>query len=103
MLEEYRPLIDRLRQEPNDWSELAYVAQADPKWTRIDANSVRRYGALVCLQYDRRDEDHDLIRYLFEQEVLARRDDPFQGETPTLNLGAFLLARFRRSEDVPVF
>jgi tetratricopeptide (TPR) repeat protein len=103
MLKRYRDLLERLRRDRGSWSELAYVAMPDPKWTRTDGNYVRRYGVLLCLQYDRRDEDYDLIRYLFEQEVLARRDDPFQGETCALHLGAFLVARFRRPEDIPLF
>jgi hypothetical protein len=103
MLEPYRQLLERLRRDRGSWAEVAYVAVPDPQWVRIDAGYRHRYGVLVCLQYDRRAEDHGLIRHLFRQEVLARGDAPFQGETPALHLGAFLLARFRRPEDVPLF
>src|SRR5436309_827158 len=103
MLEQYRDLLERLRRVRGSWSELAYVAVPDPQWTRVDANYVHRYGVLLCLQYDRKDEDYEPIRYLFQQEVLARADDPFQGETPALHLGAFLLARFQRRDDFPLF
>jgi len=102
MLEPYQKLLQRLRDDPEKWPELAYAPEPHPEWTRVDANYVRRLGVLVCLQYDRRPADHALVRYLFEQEVLARKDDPFQGDPTALHLGAFLLARYRQAGDVPL-
>jgi hypothetical protein len=67
----------------------------------VDANATRRLGVLVCLQYDRQPGGHALVRYLFEQEVAVREDDPFQGDPPALHLGAFLLAWYRCVDDVP--
>lgn len=102
MLEDYQKLLQGLRDNPRRWPELAYAPEPHPEWTRVDANATRRLGVLVCLQYDRRPEDHSLVRYLFEQEVSAREDDPFQGESAALDLGAFLLAGYRRGVDVPL-
>lgn len=102
MLEAYQKLLQYLRDDPRRWPELAYAPEPHPEWTRVDANAARRLGVLVCLQYDRRPEDHALVRYLFEQEVRAREDDPFQGESPALDLGAFLLAGYQRAADVPL-
>lgn len=102
MLEPYQKLLQHLRDDPRNWPELAYAPQPHPEWSRVDGNSERRLGVLACLQYDRRPEDHALVRYLFEQEVRAREDDPFQGDPPALHLGAFLLARYRCAGDVPL-
>lgn len=102
MLQPYQELLQHLRDDPGTWPELAYAPEPHPEWTRVDANYARRLGVLVCLQYDRRPEDHALVRYLFEQEVAARKDDPFQGDSPALHLGAFLLARYRSGADVPL-
>jgi hypothetical protein len=64
---------------------------------------VRRYALLLTLQYDLRTEDHALVRYLFEQETLRHRREPFQGLYPALRLAGYLLATFRAIEHVWLF
>ena len=51
-----------------------------------DLNANQRYSVMIELQYDWRLEDHDLVRYLFEQEVIAREEDSFQGIGEVLEL-----------------
>ncbi len=100
MLESYRQLLDRLRPDQNAWAEVAFAPTGeDEDWEDLHARS--RYGALLCLQYDRRETDQDLIRYLCEQEVVAAEESPWSGLTHALTLGVFLLARFRDPADLP--
>lgn len=103
MLEPYRQRLEQLRHAPLDFADLCY----DPK-TRTESpgqcrNHVRRYGVLLALQYDLREDDHLLVRALFEAETGAREEDRFQEATAAFQLGAYLLATFRRAADLPLF
>lgn len=103
MLEPYQALLERLRADPAAWTECAFVRAPREKQELYDRRSLPRLGALLCLQYDRRDADHPLTRYLFEQEVGPARLAPFQGVPESLLLGTFLLARYRDPADVELF
>jgi len=100
MLEVYQSLLIRLRQDKNAWQEVAHRAIYHEDKRMEDLHYRQRYGVLLCLQYDRRDEDHTLVRYLLEEEIKSRRNDPFQGESSALLLAAFLLGCFNHVEDV---
>lgn len=100
MLDIYQTLLSRLRQDEKAWPEVAHQAvyRADG---RMDDPSYRsRYGVLLCLQYDLKEDDHALIRYLLAEETASRSNDPFQGESSALLLAASLLGAFRKVEDV---
>jgi hypothetical protein len=103
MLAPYRERLIRLRTDPETWSEVAFVAHRNENGDWEDTHYSRRFGVLVCLQYDRQDTDESLIRYLFREEIKARQEDPFQGVSTALELAGFLLARFRRVEDLWLF
>lgn len=100
MLEAYQFLLARLRRDENVWPEVAHYPLYRDDGQMEDRNYRPRYGVLLCLQYDRRGEDHTLVRYLLAAETQSRSNDPFQGETSALLLAAYLLACFRRVEDV---
>jgi hypothetical protein len=77
------------------------AAGDDGRW--VDLHAVRRYALLLALQYDLRTEDRALVRYLFEQETLRHRREPFQGLYPELRLAGYLLATFRAVEHLWLF
>jgi len=103
MLDEYRQMVARLRQDHTTWGDVSFRAGRDTDGDWIDVNARRRYGALLCLQYDRRRDDHDLIRHLFTEETTARQEDSFQGYGDALHVGAALLAGFRDVRDAWLF
>lgn len=95
--------LNLYRKEKQSWAELAYCEATDKDRGSFDHNEKRRYAIFIALQYDFREEDEELIRFLFEQEVIARENDSFQGIGKALWLGAFLLARFNNPSDIPLF
>ncbi len=100
MLEAYQSLLNRLRQSKSNWPEVAHHAIYLEDKRMEDPHYRQRYGVLLCLQYDRRDEDDALIRYLLAEETRSRHNDPFQGESPALLLAAYLISCHRKIEDV---
>lgn len=87
--------IEAFRNSKALWKEFEYVDS--------DANYWKRYAAAVALQYDWREEDYDFIRYLMENEVESRTHDAFQGYGDSLLLLSYLLAKFRKLENVWIF
>jgi hypothetical protein len=102
-LEEGRQLLGRCRHDSAAWEEAACTEAPgdDAGWT--DRAARRRYVLLLALQYDLRTEDRALVRFLFEQETLRHRREPFQGLDPALPLAGYLLATFRAVEHVWLF
>ena len=100
MLEAYQSLLTRLRQDENVWPEVAHQAIYREDGRMEDPHYLSRYGVLLCLQYDRRDEDDALLRYLLAEETKSRSNDPFQGESAALLLAVYLLACLQNIEDV---
>ena len=72
MLEPYRTLLDQLRRDRSAWRDVVFSAGDPSDPATFDPHYRNRLGVLVCLQYDRRDEDEALIREMMEQEVAAR-------------------------------
>lgn len=68
-----------------------------------DDNAENRHKVCVALQFDRRAEDLELVRFLFEQEVLRAENDPSQGGGDDLELCAYLLALAKDPKDLPLF
>ncbi|WP_238161899.1 hypothetical protein [Micromonospora endolithica] len=61
---------------------------------------MRRARVLWALQYDHRAEDLALVRWLAGQEARCRREAPSQGLGEETELAGFLLAGYRRVQDV---
>lgn len=95
--------LDSYRKDPSKWQENAYSEGNSEKFGRYDKHEKTRYATLLAIQYDFQERDEDLIRYLFEQEILARENDSFQGIGEALWLAAYLLATFKRADDIPLF
>lgn len=64
---------------------------------------MKRYALAIALQYDNRPEDKELIKFLMENEVESRINDPYQGVGDSLNLISYLLAKFKDVENVWLF
>ncbi|MCP3776694.1 hypothetical protein NLX71_25990, partial [Paenibacillus sp. MZ04-78.2] len=90
-----RQNIDKIRSSRDLWKEFEYQ---DP-----DVNYFKRYAAAVAIQYDWKPEDYDLIKLLMENEVESRIHDPYGGCGDSLTLISYLLAKFRRPENVWLF
>ncbi|PCJ29154.1 MAG: hypothetical protein COA99_19720 [Moraxellaceae bacterium] len=95
--------LDLYRKEKNTWIEVSYNEANSDERGSFDSNEKKRYSLLISLQYDFKKSDEELIRYLFEQEIIAREKDDFQGIGDTLWLGAYLLARFSTPLDISLF
>ncbi len=92
-----------LRADPSTWDKLAvYFCHTEERGT-YDNHAQFRYRALLALQHDRRDSDLALVRHAFRQEVQAAENDSFQGYDDAYTLAAFLLARFRKPQDIVLF
>ncbi|MFJ8043546.1 hypothetical protein ACIRBX_23910 [Kitasatospora sp. NPDC096147] len=100
MTEAERNALTRMRGSADAWPETAYERATDPEGYAYDRNAVRRAQVLWALQYDRRPEDLELVRWLAGQEAVCRREAPFQGLGEEATLAGLLLAEFRRVEDV---
>ncbi|WP_250038358.1 hypothetical protein [Paractinoplanes maris] len=100
MLEMARRELERMRESADAWADLRYTRATDAEGDDYDGNAARRATVLWALQYDLRPDDLPLVRWLAEQEAECRGEAPFQGLTEEIELAGFLLATFRRVEDV---
>jgi hypothetical protein len=99
----YLSMLDfaTLRSEFSSNEHLAFAPIQDGEGWR-DAHSRQRFRVLSALQYDRRDDDYELLHFILEQEVLRAENDPFQGIGTALQLVAWLVCRFRKPVDFPL-
>lgn len=95
--------LTKYREDKSLWKNVAFFAAEDEKHGTYDANEQERYKLLLELQYDTQKTDIELIRFLFEQEVIARENHSFQGIGEVLELASFLLVRFKKTKDIPLF
>jgi hypothetical protein len=80
-----------------------YSEATNPEGHQYDGHALDRYRLLVALQFGFQAGDRGLIKFLFEQEIVAHEKAPFQGLGEPLQLGAYLLATFREVENVWLF
>jgi tetratricopeptide (TPR) repeat protein len=95
--------LEEYRKNKESWIGVVYKEVHSDDRGSYDANEKARYALLIQLQYDFQESDRELIRFLFEQEVIAREKDDFQGIGNALWLGAFLLAKFKDPADISLF
>lgn len=95
--------LDIYRKDRLRWNAASYCEMQTEERGSHDRNEKVRYAILISLQYDFKKYDEDLIRYLFEQEIIARENDDFQGIGNALWLSAYLLAKFENPSDIPLF
>lgn len=94
--------LEEYRNNKDSWNHVAYKETHSNNRGNYDANEKARYSLLIQLQYDFQETDRELIRFLFEQEVIARENDDFQGIGNALWLGAYLLSKFKDPADIPL-
>lgn len=102
MLSVIREAISELptfRVDSKHWLRCAYHEVTHPEFGRQDANALERYRFLIALQYEHIPDDEFLVRFLFDQEVIARSNDDFQGCGEALRLASYLLSRWKRGGD----
>ena len=95
--------LELARKGKTQWSRFAYREAKSEERGSFDANELVRYQLLLELQYDWHTSDEELVRFLFEQEILARENDSFQGIGEALWLSAFLLAKVCKPNDISLF
>lgn len=95
--------LEEFRENKDSWIGVAYKETRSDDRGSYDANEKARYSLLILLQYDFQETDLELIRFLFEQEIVAREKDDFQGIGNALWLGAFLLSKFKDPADISLF
>jgi hypothetical protein len=100
LLQAPRRDLDRARRDPATWAELACAAGRDAGGRAFDRNRAARFGVIWALQYDRRDQDLPLLRFLLREHVAYYRDVVPSGLAPDLPLAGFLLAERRHAEDI---
>ncbi len=99
MLSQIREAIDQLPQlrvHPDQWARCAYQEKIDATYGPQDAHEQARFRVLIALQYGYTDDDEALVEYLFDQELMARKSDGFQGIGEPLELASYLLSRWKR-------
>jgi hypothetical protein len=91
--------LGRMRADPACWADVAFVEERDDVGWR-DRHQRRRARVLWALQYDRRQTDLSLLRFLLAQETAVCRSDPWSGMSEEAELAAFLVCEHRCPDDV---
>lgn len=100
LLQGPRSALERARQDPATWADLAYCAQMTDEGPITDRNTAARFAVLWALQYDRRPQDLPLLRFLLQQQATYYREAVPWGMAPDLTLAGFMVAEHRRVEDL---
>ncbi|MFJ7073462.1 hypothetical protein [Streptomyces sp. NPDC098781] len=95
-----RSALERARQDPATWADLAYCAQVTDEGPMEDRNRAARFAVLWALQYDRRPKDLPLLRFLLQQQTTYYREAVPWGMAPDLTLAGFLVAEHQQVEDL---
>ena len=87
------------RHDRSHWVACAYREESNVERGTFDGNELERCRFLIALQYHCVAEDEEFVRFLFDQEVLARQRDSFQGCGDSLRLASYLLSRSNSPSD----
>lgn len=103
MIEELLEELNIYRANPYLWKELKWKASKDSVGEYFDENKSKRDKLIIALQFAFTQQDEKFLQFLFQQEILDRLHDPFQGVTTILRRCGFLLASFNKPEHVWLF
>lgn len=95
--------LNLYRNDRDKWKDIENSPKQSESENTFDENEKPRYALLIELQYHLRNEDESLVRYLLEQEIIARNNFSIQGGEDALLLSAYLLARFKNPHDIRLF
>lgn len=70
-----------------------------------DSNGLRRYALIIQLQYDKTvsEGDKEFLEFLMHQEIDMHRNHPFQGVHESMDILAYLLAKFKDVNHIHLF
>ncbi|RAT98506.1 hypothetical protein [Brevibacillus sp. Leaf182] len=85
------------------WGSFAYSKSKDAYG--YDKNGLKRYALIVQLQYDQTvtDADKEFLHYLMRQEIEMHKSHPYQGLHESMDIVAFLLAKCKDVNHIPLF
>jgi hypothetical protein len=95
LLEQPRRALERARRDPSVWAE--FTCHPEPGG---DVHSRARFGLLLALQYDRRESDLALARFLLRQQIVHCREFSVGYLPDNLVRAGLLVAEHRQAEDV---
>ncbi|AWX58450.1 MULTISPECIES: hypothetical protein [Brevibacillus] len=85
------------------WGSFAYSKCKDAYG--YDKNGLKRYALIVQLQYDQTvtEADKEFLHYLMRQEIEMHKSHPYQGLHESMDIVAFLLAKCKDVNHIPLF
>ncbi|GAB1532286.1 MULTISPECIES: hypothetical protein [Brevibacillus] len=85
------------------WGSFAYSKCKDAYG--YDKNGLKRYALIVQLQYDQTvtEADKELLYYLMSQEIEMHKFHPYQGLHESMDIVAYLLAKYKDVTHIPLF
>ena len=95
----YVEILDELREPGADRSSVAFEVTRSEGRGIYDLNELERCRLARILQVRGEARDVELIRFLLDQEIQARRNDSLQGDGETLTLLSALLVRYGDAND----
>ena len=105
MLGEFRADIDRYMSGEKD--RYFYKCKHTEEYADIDENYGARGRVLYGLRFGAAEvgepEREQMVRELFEQEIIAREKSSFQGISSNLELLSVLMEQYRKPEDKPMY
>ncbi len=93
-LEILRKNFNQIRKNPETWDQFKF---------KDSETKLKRYAIAKELQYDVQESDYVFIKFLMEEEIKCRENDPFQGIGDCLLLLSYLLASYKKPENVLIF
>jgi len=96
-------VLKKYRNNNTKWLEASYKETKSESRGSHDKNEKTRYAIFLSLQYDLKDTDEELVRYLYKEEIKARENDDFQGIGESLWLASYLLSKFKNPKDILLF
>jgi hypothetical protein len=103
MLFDFKTILEKYRNDYLLRENLKWIVSEENKKDYLDINRFNRVELSLALQFERESGDEELIKFLFEQEILDRYNDPFQGGSEVLRRTAFFLTEFKKPDNVWLF
>lgn len=94
-----RALLEALRDGRGAWREVACVLEHEPGEGMVDAQAAARARVAHLLQLEATAEDRELLRFLLDQEIAARRGASAQGGGEALAILSARLLDHGEEED----